>query len=85
MHQVIASHGLQRQTISQYIYINSNMPVVASFDPKPGVHLFLTELERRLKETPKADKQAWFQNVFQRGNLTDDMEDYKKKKLQKCF
>ena len=61
------------------------MPVVASFDPRPVVHLFLTEGEHRLKETPKADKQAWFQNVFQGENLTDDMEDYKKKKLQRCF
>ena len=34
---------LQRQTISQYLYININMPVVASFDTRPVVHLFLTE------------------------------------------
>ena len=42
-------------------YINiSVMPVVASFDPRPVVHLFLRERKRRVKETPKADKQAWF-------------------------
>ena len=72
---------LQCQTISQYVYININIPDVASFVPRPVDHLFLTERGLRVKEAPKTDMQAWFQKGFETDSLTDEREDYNEKKL----
>ena len=41
------------------------MPVLSKFDPRPAVCHFINERRRRVKDTSKADKQAWFQKVFE--------------------
>ena len=61
------------------------MPDVASFIPSPVVHLFLTEQGLRVKETRKANMQAWSHKGFETDSLTDETEDYKEKKLRRCF
>jgi len=61
--------------------VHSELTNFASFSPGPrlAVHLFLKERGRRVKKTPKAEKQAWFQESIETGNLTADTEDSKEK------
>jgi type IV secretory pathway VirB4 component len=81
---------LERETISNYLYVNINMPVLSKFDPRPAVRHFIDERRRRVKDTPKADRQAWFQKVFQRDDTDEsDVEDAdnatKQRKLNREF
>ena len=81
---------LERETISNYLYVNINMPVLSKFGPRPAVRHFIDEKRRRVKDTPKADKQAWFQKVFRRddtnGSDTEDAHNAtKQKKLNREF
>jgi hypothetical protein len=47
------------------INVNVNVPVVLSnFDRRAAARHFINEKRRRVKDTPKADKQACFQKVF---------------------
>ena len=52
------------------------MPILASFDPRPAVNVFITNKSRRMRDTPKADRQEWFKKVF----WTNEIELEKKKK-----
>ena len=66
------------------------MPVLSKFDPRPAVRHFIDEKRRRVKDTPKADKRAWFQKVFRRDDTNEsDTEDAdnatKQKKLNREF
>ena len=81
---------LERETISNYLYVNINMPVLSKFDPRPAVRHFIDEKRRRVKDTPKADKQAWFQKVSRRDDTNEsDIEDAdnatKQKKMNREF
>ena len=51
---------LERQTISDYLYVNVNMTSLCSFDPRPAVLMWLNDKERRQREPLKAAKQACF-------------------------
>ena len=62
--------SLNRKTISEYLYVNVNMPKLCDFDPMPAVVMWLNDKERRNREVTKASKQAWFQTVFE-----DECED----------
>ena len=55
---------LDRKTIVDYLYINVNMPTLSNFDPRPAVLKWLSDKERRHRETPKVSKQQWFKTVF---------------------
>ena len=68
--------SLNRSTVSNYLYVNINMPILASFDPRPAVNVFITNKSRRMRDTPKADRQEWFKKVF----WTNEIELEKKKK-----
>ena len=74
---------LLRETISNYLYVNMNMPVLTMFDPRPAVHYFLQDRNRRVRDTPKADRQVWFRKVFE--NESQDEEMNEKKPLQRSF
>ena len=74
---------LQRQTISNNLYINLNMPVLGQFDPRPAVHYFMTDKRRRNRDTPKADKQSWFRKVFE--NQEIENEERENKLVQRSF
>lgn len=84
---------LECETISNYFYVNINMPVLSKFDPRPAVRHFIDQRRRRVKDTPKADRQAWFQKVFQQDDTIDtdesDVEDAvnatKQKNLNRKF
>ena len=65
---------LERETIGNYLYVNINMPVMSKFDPRLAVHHFIDERRRRMKDTPKAERQAWFQNVFQQDDTINTDE-----------
>jgi hypothetical protein len=56
--------NLDRETIVDYLYINLNMPKLGNFDPRPSVLKWLTDKDRRHRETPKVAKQQWFKTVF---------------------
>lgn len=66
-----ARSSLDRQTISDYMYIHVNMPPLVQFDPRPAVLYWLTDKQRREKETPKAKQQDWFRTVFGSENNSD--------------
>ena len=74
---------LNRQTISDYLYINMNMPLVSDFDPRPAVLHWLDEKNRRVRETPKAGQQNWFAKVFDVENFKEPKGDEKEKQI-KC-
>ena len=38
--------SLQRQTISDYLYINMNMPPLCDFDPRPAIMRWLDEKKK---------------------------------------
>ena len=69
------------------------MPVMYKFDPRLAVDHFIDERRRRVKDTPKADGQAYFQNVFQQDDTIDTDESgveasentVKQKKLNRKF
>ena len=71
-------HGQSKLKISSTT--PDKQPVVASFDPRQVVYLFLTERGVEWKKSPKSDK-AWFRKGFETDSLTDETENYKEKKL----
>ena len=74
---------LNCQTISDYLYINMNMPLLSDFDPRPAVLHWLDEKDRRVRETPKAGQQNWFAKVFDVENFKEPKGDEKEKQI-KC-
>ena len=70
--------SLDRDTISDYLYVHVNMPVVCNFDPRPAVWKWMNEKERRAKDTLKASKQEWFKHVF------DEKEESLPKQKKSC-
>ena len=72
---------LNRQTISDYLYINMNMPLLSDFDPRPAVLHWLDEKDRRVRETPKAGQQNWFAKVFDVENFKEPKGDEKEKQI----
>ena len=73
--------SLDRDTISDYLYVHVNMPVLCNFDPRPAVWKWMNEKERRAKFTPKASKQEWFKTVFDKKeeSLPKQKKDCKRK------
>ena len=66
---------LQLQTISHYLHVNINILVLSKFDPKPTVHRFINERRRRVKETPKVDRQSWFKKVFENDAADEEVQE----------
>ena len=62
----ICRSSLKCQTMSDYLYINMNMPPLCSFDPRPATLQWMDEREHRTRNTTKAGEQEWFSKVFQR-------------------
>jgi len=56
--------SFDRQTVSDYLYINMNMPPLCEYDPRPAVLRWINNKDRRVKDTPKAAKQDWFKKIF---------------------
>ena len=75
--------SFNRQTISDYLYIYMNMPLLCNFDPRPAVLHWLNQKERRVRETPKAGQQEWFDKVFDVDNFKKPKVDEKEKQI-KC-
>ena len=44
--------SLHRQTISDYLCINMNMPPLCDFDPRPAIMRWLDEKDRRVMRDP---------------------------------
>ena len=77
--------SLQRQTISDYLYINMNMPPLCDFDPRPAIMRWLDEKDRRIRETPKAGKQDYFNKVFHYDSDSEDLSNKKEKEFKRKF
>ena len=56
--------SLQRQTISDYHYININTPQRCDSDPRPVTSRWMEEKDRRTRECAKVGKQECFTKVF---------------------
>ena len=72
----------QRQTVSDYLYINMNMPPLCEFAPRPAVWQWLEDKDRRERDTPKAAKQEWFMKVFHQDIDNDTQVDVAKIKRE---
>ena len=59
------------------------MPFLCNFDPRPAVLHWLNQKERRVRETPKAGQQEWFDKVFDVDNFKEPKVDEKEKQI-KC-
>ena len=80
-----ARSRLLRETISNYLCVNMKMPVLTMFDPRPAVHYFLQDRNRRVRDAPKAGRQAWLHKVFESESETQDEEMNEKRPLQCSF
>jgi hypothetical protein len=60
--------------MSDYLYINMNMPPLSEFDPRPATLQWMNEKDHRTRNIPKAGEQDWFSNVFQQDNNFDNPE-----------
>ena len=60
----VSRSSLDHKTISNYLYVYANMPTLCSYDPRPSVLQWITDKERRHRDTPKASAQQWFKTVF---------------------
>ena len=56
--------SFDRQTVSDYLYINMNMPPLCEYDPRPAILRWMDDKDRRTRDTPKASKQEWFKKLF---------------------
>ena len=70
----ICRSSLKRQTMSDYLYINMNMPPLCSFDPRPATLRWMDEREHRTRNTTKAGEQEWFSKVFQQDDSPQNGE-----------
>ncbi|CAB3991770.1 Hypothetical predicted protein [Paramuricea clavata] len=55
---------LTNETVSHYLYVNLNMPVLAEFNPRPAVEYWWKQRSRRSVEPTKAKEQEWFLKTF---------------------
>ena len=76
---------LNRQTISNYLHININMPPLSAFDPRPAVLKWLKLKNRRVKETPKANEQEWMKSVFYMTSETEVSDKSESKLIHRAF
>ncbi|KAL4107180.1 hypothetical protein QTP88_017563 [Uroleucon formosanum] len=60
----INRQSLHVETENEYLFIHFNMPALQNWDPRPAIHIWLNQNERRIKETPKAKEQEWFSGIF---------------------
>lgn len=52
------------KTENEYLFIHFNMPAFQNWDPRPSIQTWLNQNERRIKDTPKAKEQEWFNGIF---------------------
>jgi len=52
------------KTENEYLFINFNMPAFQNWEPRPAIQTWLNQNERRIKDTPKAKEQEWFNGIF---------------------
>lgn len=57
--------SLSQNTLSNYLYINTNMGPLEKFDPTPAVQNWMAKRKRRPKVNNKAHLQDWFRGVFE--------------------
>jgi len=60
----INRQSLHVETENEYLFINFNMPTLQNWDLKPAIQIWLNQNEHRIKETPKAKEQEWFNGMF---------------------
>jgi hypothetical protein len=56
--------SLNRQTITDCLYISTNMPPITNYDPRPAVHIWINDKERRFREPTRSERQRFFKNIF---------------------
>ena len=77
--------SLDQETIGNYLYVHTNMPLLSGFDPRPAVLHWLSVKERRHRETPNASKQEWFSTVFFGSNEVEIQRERSNSKVVKKF
>lgn len=65
---------ISQDTLSNYLYVNTNMGPLETFDPTSAVQLWLSKKKRHEKSNYKSHQQEWFNGVFDQppGNQKQD-------------
>ena len=58
---------------------------MSNYDPRPAVHHFITEKDPRKRDCPTADKQSWFQHVFEIKDVEEDSDEKHNKAVRRSF
>lgn len=66
--KTIDRSSLSPETVRCSLYIRHNMPVVAQYDARPAVSLWLGDRNRREVTSHKAISQPWFSTMFPEAN-----------------
>ena len=56
--------SLSQETLSNYLYINTNMGTLEKFDSTPAACCWLAKKKRHPKTNNRAHQQEWFHGVF---------------------
>lgn len=70
--------SLSQLTLSNYLYIKSNMGTLENFDPTPAVSYWMNKKQRLPRCNEKAYQQEWYNDVFDQASKNIN----KNKKIQ---
>jgi len=72
-------------TENEYLFIHFNMPTLQNRDPRPAIQIWLNQNERRIKDTPKAKEQEWFNGIFMEATKRKSVEQTEQKTKKRMF
>jgi hypothetical protein len=61
---------LSAETLRNYLYVNTNMECLETFDPSPAVEHWMGQRKRRPKSSDLSRHQEWYTGVFEEADLT---------------
>ncbi|KAF0703482.1 Uncharacterized protein FWK35_00036588, partial [Aphis craccivora] len=67
------------------LFIHFNMPTLQNWDPRPAIQIWLNQNERRIKDTPKAKEQEWFNGIFMEATKRKSEEQTELKTKKRMF
>lgn len=69
----ITRSSLSVESENEYLFVHHNMPPLIEWKPQAAVLLWLKKREHRLRDTPKATDQDWFNGIFH-GNSSESTD-----------
>lgn len=66
--------SLNLDTENLNLFVHINMPVLKDWNPRPAILLWMKDLDRRTKDTPKSKTQPWFNHIFEEAKSSESIE-----------